>query len=243
MQMMDRCSDVIIAVSDAAKQQAIGEGTPPEKIVTIRNSVPFLETSDRKSKPLQTPTVFGCVARLFPDKGQRYLIEAIPRVLSCLPASRFVFVGGGPEQSKLEARAVDLGVSSSVQFLGDRTDVAALLDGFDVLVLPSLAEGFPNAALEAMAVGIPVVATSVGGTPEVVIDAETGLLVPPESPIALADALVQMATDSNLRETCVKRAFDLISSQFAPRRETQETVAVYESLLRNAQGGSSSGVH
>jgi glycosyltransferase involved in cell wall biosynthesis len=158
-------------------------------------------------------------------------------VLTELPEGRFVLVGGGPERPRLEQLAAELGVAGTVQFLGQRTDISDLLPGFDVFVLPSITEGMPNAVLEAMVAGIPVVASRVGGVPEIVQDGETGLLIEPESPSDLARALIRLGRDAPLRLSLARNARAMVASRFNPRREVDETEAVYFQLLRRRLRG------
>jgi glycosyltransferase involved in cell wall biosynthesis len=230
--IMDRCSDVVIAVCEAACEQAIHEGTPAEKVIVVENSVPLTREVPPRGNLFNGDPVIGSVGSLHVRKGYRYLIEATPLVLTELPEARFVLVGGGPERPRLEQLAAELGVAGRVQFLGQRTDISDLLPGFDVFVLPSITEGMPNAVLEAMAAGIPVVASRVGGVPEIVQDGETGLLVEPESPSDLACSLVRLGRNAPLRLALRQRALAVVTSRFNPQREVDETEAVYFQLLQ-----------
>ncbi len=136
--------------------------------------------------------VFVNVAMLRPGKGHADLLAALAVVLQRAPAARLLVVGDGVERAPLEARANALGVGGAVRFLGVRSDVTAVLAAADVYVHPSLFEALPTSILEAMAVGLPVVATNVGGVPELVADGRTGLLVPPASAHALAGAMLTL---------------------------------------------------
>jgi glycosyltransferase involved in cell wall biosynthesis len=130
-----------------------------------------------------------CVARLADGKGQDDLIQAVGHLLPEHPDVQLLIVGEGSRRGALETLVAEAALGSHVQFLGFRSDVPDLLAAADVVVIPSHREGLPNIALEAMAVGRPVVATAVSGTPEAVVDGETGLLVPPGRPQTLAAAL------------------------------------------------------
>jgi glycosyltransferase involved in cell wall biosynthesis len=128
-------------------------------------------------------------------KGHYELIEAARRVKSTFSDAKFIFVGDGAERSALESSAEASGVQDSIVFLGQRTDIPELLACCDIFVLPSRAEGLPNSLLEAMAAGLPVVATAVGGVPEVIEDGVSGLLIPPRDPVSLADAILRILED------------------------------------------------
>jgi glycosyltransferase involved in cell wall biosynthesis len=136
--------------------------------------------------------VFVTVAALKPGKGIHDLLEAAALVRKQLPAARFVIAGDGQERSDLEARAAQLGLGATVLFLGARTDVPALLAAADACVHPSLFEALPTTVIEAMAVGLPVIATSVGGTPELVNNETTGVLVPPGCAGELAAGILRV---------------------------------------------------
>jgi glycosyltransferase involved in cell wall biosynthesis len=139
-----------------------------------------------------TAPLFATVAILRPGKGLDHFLEAAVLVRQQSPEARFVVVGDGDERVELEGRATELGLSGVVRFLGLRSDVAAVLAASDVYVHPSLFEAYPTAILEAMAVGLPVVATAVGGVPEMVSAGRTGLLVAPARIDQLAEAMVQL---------------------------------------------------
>lgn len=133
--------------------------------------------------------VIGAVGSLYPVKGHLYLVQALPEILLKHPRTLLLVIGRGDLEAALKAEAVRLGVESHIRFLGYRDDVSVLLSLLDVFVLPSLSEGLSMALLEAMAAGKPVVATSVGGNPELVVEGETGYLVPSKDPSALAHGI------------------------------------------------------
>lgn len=140
--------------------------------------------------------VVGTVGRLDPVKGHLDLVAAATGLNSTV---HVVIVGDGPERDRLAAAIESSQVADRVHLLGERSDIPELLRGFDLFCLPSLAEGISNTLLEAMATGLPVVATAVGGNPELVVDGKTGILVPPADPAGLAAALGRLATDGPLR--------------------------------------------
>lgn len=137
-------------------------------------------------------SVVGTLARMVPQKGLPILLDAIPRVLNDCPYACFVIVGDGPLRTSLEDHAARLGVRERVHFLGSHAEPWRLLANADVIALPTLFEGMHFVAVEALAAGLPVVTTKVGGNPEIVIPGRTGILVPPRQPAALAEGIVTL---------------------------------------------------
>ena len=166
-------------------------------------------------------------ARLADQKGHRYLLEAAVHV----PQARFVFAGDGPERNALEALAQRLGISDRVVFLGFQPDVSTLLASCDLFVLPSLYEGLPLSLLEAMAAGKPVIATAVGGAGEIIVHEETGLLVPPADPPALAQAVRRLLADPALAATMASAGRTLVHREFSVDAMVQSVTAIYDQLL------------
>jgi len=151
-----------------------------------------------RRKDLGIPTkgpVIGTVGRLVPIKGHEWLVRAVPHVVAEFPAACFVFVGDGPLRDELRQLGEALGVASHLVFLGMRQDIPECLAALDLFVFPSLNEGMGRALVEAMAAGLPVIATRVGGIPDVVVDGETGVLVPPGDELALAAAVLALLQD------------------------------------------------
>ena len=182
-------------------------GVPVEKIEVIYNAVRFGQLpSDGDRAPARArlglpddALVLGTLGRLTEQKGQRTLLQAVARLAARRPRLVLFLAGQGPLRSALVAEAERLGISQRVRFLGVRRDRDTLFAAMDLFVLPSRWEGLSLALVEAMGAGRPVVATRVGGNPEVVTDGETGLLVPPDDPAALADALDGLFADANRR--------------------------------------------
>lgn len=189
-----RSSTVYIANARAlARNLVTDENVPPHRIEVIMNSVrPAAAIADVAVRPPRGIVV----ANLLPYKGHADLIEALAR-LEAPP--RLTFVGEGPERVRLAGLLRAHGLTGIVELPGAVGDAARLLPGYQFLVLASHTEGLPNAVLEAMAAGLPVIATSVGGVPEIVTDGVTGLLVPPHAPGALAGAIARLAADARLR--------------------------------------------
>lgn len=181
-------------------------------------------------------TVILCVSNFYPYKGHADLIEAAGRVAFRVPDSVFLLVGrdaGTLEACK--ARVRELGLDNTVLFLGSRTDVPDLLRACDLFVHPSHEEGFSNAILEAMAAGRPVVACNVGGNPEAIEDGETGLLVPLRRSEALAEAMVRLLRDPELRRAMEEKGRERATERFSVERMVREFETLYDSLMRDGK--------
>jgi len=154
------------------------------------------------------------VGRLDSHKGLDVLLEALCRLRQAAPHCRCLVVGDGPMRGELSAFAAETGLSSKVMFVGFQDDVRPYLAAADIFVLPSRTEGLPFTLLEAMSSGLACIATDVGGVREVVSDGEDGLIVPPESPTALGEAIHRLLSDANLRSIFGKRAREKTQSEF-----------------------------
>jgi glycosyltransferase involved in cell wall biosynthesis len=200
---MNLLVDQFIAVSRATRGQLIEfAALSPEKTIVIPNAVELsryenvprtarIEVRRQFGIPDDAP-LMGSVARLDPQKGLTYLVAAMPAVVARAPTVHLLLVGDGPLRASLEEQAAALGMTDRIHFAGQQWDIPRYLAALDVFVLPSLFEGLPLSILEAMAAGLPVVATSVDGTPEATEDGVTGYLVPPADSSALATALVRL---------------------------------------------------
>jgi glycosyltransferase involved in cell wall biosynthesis len=190
-----------IAVSTPIERRLIErDGVPSDLVTLIPNAVIPApdETPDSASTlPDGWPEgpLIGVVARLQPEKGVANFLQAATRVSRIFPEAGFLVVGDGPLREELLSLVERLGISKRVRFLGYRTDSRALMGLMDVLVVPSLTEGSPLIVLEAMAAGIPVVASAVGGIPDQLRHGEEGILVPPDDPDALGEALGALLRD------------------------------------------------
>ncbi|HEX2438002.1 MAG TPA: glycosyltransferase family 4 protein [Methylomirabilota bacterium] len=229
----------VIAVSDAARRFLIeGKGYPAGKISVIPNGRDLSvfqpgtgRAAVRRELALDEPVpLVGVVGRLEPQKGHAYLLEAWPSVLREFPRARLLLAGDGTLRAALQAQARALGTGESVIFAGFRPDVPRLLDAVDLLCLPSLYEGMPLTAIEAGAMARPVVATAVDGTPEVVVDGETGRLVPPASPAPLAAALLDLLRDPAGARRMGRAARERALERFDLGRQVEETARVYRRL-------------
>jgi glycosyltransferase involved in cell wall biosynthesis len=224
-----RCADHVVCVSDDAARLCRGDGVDPRVVCTVPNGIDLERFPLAGSDP-SGPAVF--VGRLVADKGLATLLRAARAVAAARPTFRLAIAGDGPCAADLRALAADLGLAGVVDFLGAVRDVPGLLARGSLFVLPSLTEGMPLTVLEAMARGLPVVATSVGGTPEAVADGETGLLVPPGDAAALAGAVLRLHADPERA-----RQMGLAGRRRAEARfDVRRMVSAYEALYRDALG-------
>ena len=251
MHLVDR----LICVSQGSCSSYAAAGVPEGKLALIRNGIEVpAERNDASRAAVDDAAGAGVrdaarhalredlgirssdrmivtVARFTRQKGHRVLFDAIPEVLGEVPPARFVLVGDGPRRHLLKRRGLALGIDEFVVYAGDRSDVWDVLSAADLFVLPSLFEGLPLSLLEAMASGIPVVATEVSGTAEVVSDGTTGRLVPPADSKALAAAIVEALCSPRRAARWAAAARRDVAERFSAERMTRETEALYQGLL------------
>jgi glycosyltransferase involved in cell wall biosynthesis len=179
----------------------------------------------------------GNVGRLALQKGQRHLILAMPLLLERVPRAHAVIAGGGDLEDYLRDLSVEVGVADRVHVLGPRRDVPALMHAIDVFAMPSIWEGFGLVLLEAMAAGRPVVASRVATIPEVVVDGETGVLVPAGDPVALAEALAGLAHDSERARSFGEAGRERLRTRFSIEKMVGDTELLYRELLEERSAG------
>ena len=219
----------VVTVSSELKQHLVAEGFPTSKVNVIYNgidvgTVPSADLRARIRRELGIPdnaVVVGTVARLDPVKDLQTLIRAIAKQRGERDPMMLLVVGDGSERERLEAATRELGAGSSVRFLGHREDARELLAACDVYANSSISEGISLTILEAMAAALPVVATRVGGTPEIV-DTTCGRLVPSRDAEALASTLAALAADSTLRRTLGREARGRVEQRFTLDRMVRE---------------------
>jgi glycosyltransferase involved in cell wall biosynthesis len=175
--------------------------------------------------------VIGTVAHLSHEKGINYLIEAASMIPDVKARMRFVIVGDGKCLQELKALSSSKGLNEVIHFAGFHPSTYEFMKSFDIFALPSLSEGLSSAILEAMAASLPIVATQVGGIPELVTDGENGLLVAPADPAALAQAIRQLADDPEESERMGKRGRERMEVQFTLERKILETERLCYALL------------
>lgn len=225
----------LVVVSDRAREDAIAEGVRPERTVKIANGVTRPGVSTEDVRRLRSELAIAAdepillsVGRLRHQKGHEVLLRAMPEVLKEFPRAQLLIAGDGVLRQELEAQAAALNVYANVKFLGMRKDVPILLSLADVFVFPSRFEGMPNAVLEAMSMGRPVIATSVQGVDELIQDEVNGLLVPMEDSAALSQAILCLLSDPAKRQQLGNAARARIESEYTVERMCRQ----YEQLLQ-----------
>lgn len=218
-----RLAHRFVCVSEDSARQSVAEGVAQAKLTTILNGIDvtrFTPAGPRAGGPVVM------VGRLSPEKDAANLLRAVAHVVRVEPDFRLKIAGDGPCADDVRQLAADLGVAAQVEFLGTVRDVPGLLREASLFVLPSLTEGVSLTLLEAMAQALPVVATRVGGTPEVVADGETGLLVPAANPEALGEAILRLRRDPALGERMGRAGRLRVEARF----DVSRAVAAYEAL-------------
>ena len=231
--------DHLIAVSRAIVRKVEDEGRVGAPISLIYNGVDLARYSDQEvcctlnreyGIPAAAPIV-GVVDRLEPEKGHPTLLEAWPSVIASAPSAHLLVVGEGSQREGLEAEAASLRIAASVTFTGRRDDVPAVTAALDVAVLPSYREAQGLSILEAMALSRPVVASAVGGIPEMIDHGRTGLLVPPRDPSALAGLIVRLLTDHPYADMLGRAGHDLVHERFCVELMVRAVETIYDEAV------------
>jgi glycosyltransferase involved in cell wall biosynthesis len=228
---------MFICASASIRQMLVEQGIPPSRTETVHEGIdlehvdaaPPVSVREAFWLPHNAPIV-GCVGALVDHKGHRYLIRAAAQIVREMPGVRIVILGEGERRGELTDLIKQLNLERHVLLPGFRPDVLSLLKTFDVFVMPSVTEGLGTSLLDAMACRRAIVASRVGGIPEVVSHAETGLLVPPKDSDALASAIRRLLGDSALAERLARSGRARVERRFTTERMVAETVGVYEHL-------------
>lgn len=238
LQAASRVADRVLVNALCIRDLAVREGVEADRVAVVRNGVD-LEDLDREARrapehPAPEPGAVVCIANMHhPVKGQSDLLVAMREVLRTRPDARLVLVGEGVRRPLLERLARRLGIADRCHFLGHRLDAPALLARAVAGVSASYAEGISNAILETMAMRLPVVATRVGGTPEVVREGQNGYLVPPGAPAALARRLLDLLRDPALRRRMGERGRRIVEEEFGLAQMRLSYDALYQDLTQD----------
>ena len=227
----------VVAVSDSISRRLAFVGK--DKIRVIPNAVDPAEVEIGNSGPnvrasLDIPPqalVAGVVGRFSPEKGQTYFLRALALARAHFPQLVGILVGDGLDRQTLEAEVATLGLSGAIHFAGHVMDVAEYYRAMDLVVMPSLSEGMPNVALEAMLFGKALVATRVGGIPEVVLDGVTGLIVEPRDSDQLASAVCSLLENRALLESYGRVGHQRVLDEFTPALRTRRILDLYQEVL------------
>jgi len=243
LRIASRKATVVTGVSEAVRRHLLDHGLSARRVVAIPNGID-VETVAR-AEPVapdqlglpEDSRVLLFVGRLTHQKGLDVLLNAFSMISAEVPAAHLLVAGDGEDRQELEHLAERLGLGRRVRFLGRRDDVPGLLKAAETVVLPSRWEGLSLVLLEAMAVGRPVVAARVEGHEEVLTDGETGLLVEPQSPEALASALRRLLSDASLAARLGGAAGDLVRRALTATTMTSRYIELYDELLVGAGQG------
>lgn len=231
--------DRVIAVSDKMRRDLVDAGVPAAKVTLLHNAI-VLDNYRRADGPGSLETLVGTrlpdpvlvsIGRLSPEKGHADLVDALAMVAAEGRRVSAVLAGDGPSRADLEQRVRTAGLDGWVHFPGYVTQPGRLLQDADLMVLPSHTEGLPNAALEALAMEVPVLATRVGGTPEVIEDGATGRLVPARSPKDLAAAILDFLDHRSTWQAWARRGHDMVEEQFDFKARTRKLEALYVEMI------------
>ena len=229
----------IVCVSDGISSVMKEAGFPSDKITVIHSAVDASAYDSALSKwearrilgVLPASPLLCVIGQLITRKGHHVLLDALPSLRNKFKDIRVLIVGSGAVRSRLEAQVHKLNLDGCVQFMGFRSDISTILRASDLLVHPALREGFANVGLQAMASGIPVVTTSVGGMPEMVQHEITGLVVPPGDSKTLAQAIEELLSNPGRRSMMGRLGQDIVRESFSVEKMVDSNLALYQKVL------------
>ena len=239
----ERFVDRFLVVSSVLEEAMIhGHGIPREKVVKIYNGVetdhykPHNQEVGRRRirreySVNESEILIGSLGRLVWQKGFEYFLQSIPALIRDIPKVRFMLVGEGPLRQELERLAMSLGIRDRLVLTGYHSDIRDMMAAMDVVVIPSVLEGFPMITLEAMAMEKPIVATRIDGITEQIMDGREGILVPPRNTANLSQAIIKIVSNPNMAFTLGKAARRRVTTEFSVQQMIKATIHVYEGLL------------
>jgi glycosyltransferase involved in cell wall biosynthesis len=233
--------DYIVAVSREIYDKLVKKNINQEKVVVVENGIDeslYDYDTDRENNitpfPIDnTNKVFAVIGRLFPDKAHRYFIEAFSDIKKAYPRSVALIIGEGPSEEEIRRQIIDLKLEDSVFLCGVRKDMIYVYRNIDYLVLPSLTEGLPYVLLEAMLFKVPVLATDVGGIPNLIINSVTGYLVPPGDVESLKNGMENMLNDPEKVRDMSEEGYKLVKEKYSARRMAENYGRLYDSMINS----------
>ncbi len=236
-----RNMDLVIAVSQSMRSELIKLGLRKDHLETIYNGIKFNFTLHAPQLNISilrneygladNAVVIGTMGRLVAVKGHSYLIQAMPLILKEIPHCQLIIAGDGPLRSRLQDQIADLKIANHVKLMGYIKDITVFFALADIFALPSLSEGLPITLLEAMAFGKPVIASSVGGIPEVLTYESAGELIPPADANTLAQAIITLLKDKGKMNLLSKRNRKLVENQFSAKTMARQYLDMYKRLV------------
>ena len=236
-----RAADRIVAVCGPFREQLVSAGIPRKKIEVLHNSAAVVDSIFRDEADAikqrfaldKGSKVLIAIGRLSYEKGHADLLKALDELRRSRPHLRWkcLIVGSGPEQANLEAMVRQQGLDSGVTFAGQQADVLPILQASDLMILPSHSEGSPHVVLEAMAAGVPIVATNVGGVPEILTDGKTAILVPPRDPEAMASGIARVLESPETAASLAANAKQVLQERFSHEAYRTGILNIYREVL------------
>ncbi|MGH9502222.1 MAG: glycosyltransferase family 4 protein [Terriglobales bacterium] len=235
----------VITMNGAFQQQLMRRGLPVERLTVVHNAVAIpghpagretLAQQRKKGELGISPDakLILCVGRLSREKGHIHMVAALRQLRHVQPGREvyLIIMGEGPEKLRLTQAIQSSGLDKHVMFAGQLKDVAPYYEAADVVGIPSLSEGSPNVLLEAMAYGVPVVATSVGGIPEIVTHEKTAMLVPPRHPVAMAEAIEGLLSNPAMAANMARLAKEKVEKDYSPESRAKTLIDIYTAACR-----------
>ena len=234
-----RFYDYIVAVSREIFYKLLEKNITQEKVIIVENGIDeslYDDDADRThiNDPFpinNTNKVFAVIGRLFPDKAHRYFIDAFSDIKKAYPTSVALIIGEGPSEEEIRKQVIDLKLEDSVFLCGVRKDMMYVYKNIDYLVLPSLTEGLPYVLLEAMLFKVPVLATNVGGIPNIVINDVTGYLVPAGDVQSLKNGMEKMLSNPEKTREMAEEGYKLVHEKYSARRMAEDYRRLYDSMI------------
>lgn len=232
-------ADLVISVSQNTNRETLERGIPPEKCLCLYSGIDLAPYRNAPSKAEARATlgldpediIVGNVARLWPEKEHASLIEAAAKLAPTHPKIKFMIVGDGPLGPELRAKVESLGVQHQVLMPGYRNDLETVMAAFDIFAFPSSAEGTPMVIYNAMAMGLPIVASPVSGVGEILVDGKTASFIPPANSDAIATAVAALADDPERARALGNGAKHAVESEYSVEQAVQKLESIYDSLL------------